>query len=203
MIFLPSVRRCLLLLVCLICSYDDEDDTCSSYASPYRSLLSAASLAASVKVNSVVRPALNPALSGQLNISMLQIKFTNDLHAIGQGKPSAVRLCMLGRSDRNTQKDNKYSMLHFRQVAIVSPCVPTFRQMKHFNVFTYRMDKEIWLKYSYRRIAVLCSLINTLQEKKYGTPRNNTQNSTHVCAWQRRSPRYHNSEPTVFSEMNT
>ena len=77
---------------CLICSYDGEEDTCSSYASPYRSLLSAASLAASVKVNSVVRPALNPALSAQLNISMLQVKFTNHLHAIGQGKPSEIHL---------------------------------------------------------------------------------------------------------------
>ena len=93
--------------LCLICSYDDEDDTCSSYASPYRSLLSAASLAASVKVNSIVRPALNPALSAQLNISLLQVRFTNHLHAIGQGKPSAIHLCMLCRSDRNAQKDNK------------------------------------------------------------------------------------------------
>lgn len=74
-------------VVCLfVCSYDDDDDTGSSYASPYRNLLSAASLAASVKVNSVVRPSLNPALSAQLNISMLQVKFTNHLHAIGQGK---------------------------------------------------------------------------------------------------------------------
>lgn len=99
---------CLLLLFVslLICSYDDDDDTGSSYASPYRSLLSAASLAASVKVNSVVRPALNPALSAQLNISMLQVKFTNHLHAIGQGKPIGIHLCMLGCSDRNTQKDN-------------------------------------------------------------------------------------------------
>lgn len=92
-IFLPSVRRRVLLLFdCLICSYDGDDDTCSSYASPYRSLLSAASLAASVKVNSVVRPALNPALSAQLNISMLQVKFSNHLHAIGQGKMSGIHL---------------------------------------------------------------------------------------------------------------
>ncbi len=49
-------------------------------------MFSAASLAASVKVNSVVRPSLNPALSAQLNLSMLQVKFTNHLHAIGQGK---------------------------------------------------------------------------------------------------------------------
>lgn len=67
-------------------SHDDDDYITTSYASPYRSLLSAASLAASVKVNSVVKPDLNPALSAQLNISMLQVKFTNHLHAIGRGK---------------------------------------------------------------------------------------------------------------------
>ena len=67
-------------------SHDDDDYITTSYASPYRSLLSAASLAASVKVNSVVKPELNPALSAQLNISMLQVKFTNHLHAIDRGK---------------------------------------------------------------------------------------------------------------------
>ena len=62
------------------------DDTSSSYASPYRSWLSATSLAASVKVNSVVRPALNPALSAHVSINMLEVKCSNQLHAIGQGK---------------------------------------------------------------------------------------------------------------------
>lgn len=62
------------------------DDTGSSYASPYRSWLSATSLAASVKVNSIVRPALNPALSAHVSINMLEVKCSNQLHAIGQGK---------------------------------------------------------------------------------------------------------------------
>ena len=62
------------------------DDTSSFYASPYRSWLSATSLAASVKVNSVVRPALNPALSAHVTINMLEVKCSNQLHAIGQGK---------------------------------------------------------------------------------------------------------------------
>ena len=62
------------------------DDTSSFYASPYRSWLSATSLAASVKVNSVVRPALNPALSAHVSINMLEVKCSNQLHAIGQGK---------------------------------------------------------------------------------------------------------------------
>ena len=63
----------------------DDDATVFPYASPYRSLLSASSLAASVKVNSVVRPALIPALSAHINVSILEVKFSNHLHAIGQG----------------------------------------------------------------------------------------------------------------------
>ncbi|XP_068695500.1 intermembrane lipid transfer protein VPS13B-like isoform X2 [Montipora foliosa] len=65
----------------------DGDSTVYSYASPYHSLLAAASLAASVKVNSVVRPALNPALSAHISVNMLEVKFSNHLHAIGQAVP--------------------------------------------------------------------------------------------------------------------
>ena len=67
----------------LFCSCD-EDDT-GSYVNPYRFLICSTSLAASVKVNSVVRPSLNPALSAQVSVSMLEIKLTNHLNTIGQG----------------------------------------------------------------------------------------------------------------------
>ena len=77
--------NCLFVCVSFFGNSFDCDTTVLSYASPYRSLLSASSLAASVKVNSVVRPALNPALSAHINISILEVKFSNHLHAIGQG----------------------------------------------------------------------------------------------------------------------
>ncbi|KAK3753814.1 hypothetical protein QZH41_018464 [Actinostola sp. cb2023] len=57
-------------------SLNDEDGG-SSFSSPYRSLISATALAASVKVNSIYHPSLIPAVSAQVSISMLEIKLLN------------------------------------------------------------------------------------------------------------------------------
>ena len=51
-----------------------DEDSGSSYSSPYRSLISSTSLAASVKLDSVFSPSLIPAVLAQVSIRMFEVK---------------------------------------------------------------------------------------------------------------------------------